>query len=78
MSTMSFREKRALFSLLGVCIICVVYVFGLSHGIPQSVVVTDVGLVFAWILAAVIMSVVALFIPPVAAIVANAGPANRQ
>jgi hypothetical protein len=28
--------------------------------------------------AAVIMSAVALFIPPLAAIVANAGPANRQ
>jgi len=42
-------------------------------------------IVLAWTLiwrystiAAVIMSAVALVIPPVAAIIANAGPANRQ
>jgi len=42
-------------------------------------------IVLAWMLiwrysivAAVVMSVVALVVPPLAAIIANAGPANRQ
>lgn len=42
-------------------------------------------IVLAWtlvwrysVVAAVVMSAVALFMPPVAAIIANAGPANRQ
>ena len=57
-------RKRAYFIMMGVCL-------GL--------------IVLAWmvvdrysIVAAVIMSVVALVIPPFAAIVGNAGPANRQ
>ena len=57
-------RKRAYFIMMGVCL-------GL--------------IVLAWmvvdrysIVAAVIMSVVALLIPPFAAIVGNAGPANRQ
>ncbi len=64
MSAMSFREKRALISLLAVWIICVVCGFGLRHGVPQILAVTDVGLVFAWILAGVILilSYIALLI----------------
>jgi hypothetical protein len=57
-------RKRAYFIMMGVCL-------GL--------------IVLAWmvvdrysIVAAVIMSVVALVIPPFAAIIGNAGPANRQ
>jgi Protein of unknown function (DUF3099) len=57
-------RRRAYFAMMGVCLVLIV---------------TSWTLVWRFsILAAVIMSVVALFIPPLAAIVANAGPANRQ
>ena len=57
-------RRRAYFAMMGVCLVLIV----LSWTVVWR---------FS-ILAAVIMSVVALFIPPLAAIVANAGPANRQ
>lgn len=57
-------RRRAYFVMMGVCLVLIV----LSWTVVWR---------FS-ILAAVIMSVVALFIPPLAAIVANAGPANRQ
>jgi hypothetical protein len=57
-------RRRAYFALMGVCLVLIVASWTLIWRFS--------------ILAAVIMSVVALFIPPVAAIVANASPANRQ
>src|SRR6204780_1670039 len=57
-------RKRAYFIMMGVCLVLIV--------LAWMVVDRDS------IVAAVIMSVVALVIPPVAAIVGNAGPANRQ
>jgi hypothetical protein len=52
---MSFKEKLSLASLLGVAVICGVYAFGLRHGIPKNLIVANVGLVFAWILATAVM-----------------------
>jgi Protein of unknown function (DUF3099) len=57
-------RRRAYFVMMGVCLVLIVLSWTLIWRFS--------------ILAAVIMSVVALFIPPVAAIIANAGPANRQ
>jgi len=57
-------RKRAYFALMGVCLVLIVLSWTLIWRFS--------------ILAAVIMSVVALFIPPVAAIIANASTANRQ
>ena len=57
-------RKRAYFILMGVCLVLIVLAWMVVYRYS--------------ILAAVIMSVVALVIPPFAAIVGNAGPANRQ
>ena len=57
-------RRRAYFALMGVCLVLIVLSWTLIWRFS--------------ILAAVIMSVIALFIPPVAAVVANASPANRQ
>ena len=57
-------RKRAYFIMMGVCLVLIVLAWMVVD--RYSVV------------AAVIMSVVALVIPPFAAIVGNAGPANRQ
>jgi hypothetical protein len=57
-------RRRAYFALMGVCLVLIVLSWTLIWRFS--------------ILAAVIMSVVALFIPPLAVIVANAGPGNRQ
>ena len=57
-------RRRAYFALMGVCLVLIVLSWTLIWRFS--------------VLAAVIMSAVALFIPPLAAIVANAGPANRQ
>jgi Protein of unknown function (DUF3099) len=57
-------RKRAYFILMGVCLVLIVLAWMVVY--RYSVV------------AAVIMSVVALVIPPFAAIIGNAGPANRQ
>lgn len=56
-SSMSFREKRALISLLALWIVFVVYAFGLRRGVPQSLIAADLGLVIAWVLATGIMIV---------------------
>jgi Protein of unknown function (DUF3099) len=57
-------RKRAYFILMGVCLVLIVLAWMVVYRYS--------------ILAAVIMSVVALVIPPFAAIVGNASPANRQ
>ena len=57
-------RRRAYFALMGACLVLIVLSWTLIWRFS--------------ILAAVIMSLVALVIPPVAAIVANASPANRQ
>jgi DUF3099 family protein len=57
-------RRRAYFALMGVCLVLIVLSWTAIWRFS--------------ILAAVIMSVVALFIPPLAVIVANSGPANRQ
>ena len=57
-------RKRAYFIMMGVCLVLIVLAWMVVYRYS--------------IIAAVIMSVVALVIPPVAAIVGNAGPANRQ
>ena len=57
-------RRRAYFAMMGACLVLIVLSWTLIWRFS--------------ILAAVIMSVVALFIPPLAAIIANAGPANRQ
>ena len=57
-------RKRAYFIMMGVCLILIVLAWMVVYRYS--------------IVAAVIMSVVALVIPPFAAIVGNAGPANRQ
>ena len=57
-------RRRAYFVMMGVCLVLIVLAW-----------------TFIWrfsVLAAVIMSAVALVIPPFAAIVANNGPVNRQ
>ena len=57
-------RKRAYLIMMGVCVLLIVLAWTLIW--RYSVV------------AAIAMSAVALVIPPVAAIVANSGPANRQ
>jgi hypothetical protein len=57
-------RKRAYFILMGVCLVLIVLAWMVVYRYS--------------IIAAVIMSVVALVIPPFAAIVGNASAANRQ
>jgi hypothetical protein len=57
-------RRRAYFALMGVCLVLIILAWTLIWRFS--------------ILASVVMSAVALVIPPLAAIVANAGPANRQ
>jgi hypothetical protein len=57
-------RKRAYFIMMGACLVLIVLAWMVVYRYS--------------IIAAVIMSVVALVIPPFAAIVGNAGPANRQ
>jgi hypothetical protein len=57
-------RKRAYFIMMGVCLVLIVLAWSVVYRYS--------------IIAAVIMSAVALVIPPFAAIVGNAGPANRQ
>ena len=57
-------RKRAYFAMMGACLLLI----GLAWTLIWRFSVT----------AAVVMSAVALVIPPVAAIVANSGPVNRQ
>lgn len=57
-------RKRAYFIMMGVCLALIVLAWMVVYRYS--------------IVAAVIMSVVALVIPPFAAIVGNAGQANRQ
>lgn len=58
------QRKRAYLVMMGVCLLLIVLAWTLIWRYS--------------ITAAVIMSAVALVIPPVAAMVANAGPVNRQ
>ena len=57
-------RKRAYFIMMGVCLVLIVLAWMVVYRYS--------------IIAAVIMSAVALVIPPFAAIVGNASPANRQ
>jgi hypothetical protein len=57
-------RKRAYFIMMGVCLVLIVLAWMVVYRYS--------------IVAAVIMSVIALVIPPFAAIVGNASPANRQ
>jgi Protein of unknown function (DUF3099) len=57
-------RRRAYFVLMGICLVLIILAWSLIWRYS--------------ILAAVLMSVVALVIPPFAAIVANSGPVNRQ
>lgn len=57
-------RKRAYFALMGTCLVLIVLAWTLIWRFSVT--------------AAVVMSAVALAVPPVAAIVANSGPANRQ
>jgi DUF3099 family protein len=57
-------RKRAYFILMGVCLVLIVLAWMVVYRYS--------------IIAAVIMSVIALVIPPFAAIIGNASPANRQ
>ena len=57
-------RKRAYFIMMGVCLLLIVLAWTLIWRFS--------------ITAAVVMSAVALVIPPFAAIIANAGPVNRQ
>src|ERR1700736_2282106 len=57
-------RKRAYFVMMGVCLVLIVLAWTLIWRYS--------------VLASVVMSAVALCIPPLAAIVANAGPVNRQ
>jgi Protein of unknown function (DUF3099) len=57
-------RRRAYFVMMGICLSLFILAWALVARFS--------------ILAAVIMSLVALVIPPFAAIVANSGPANRQ
>ncbi len=58
------RRKRAYFFLMGGCVLLIVLAWMVIWRFSLT--------------AAVVMSAVALVIPPVAAIIANAGPVNRQ
>lgn len=58
------RRERAYLIMMGACVLLIVLAW-----------------MVIWrysVVAAVVMSAVALVVPPVAAIVANSGPANRQ
>ena len=57
-------RKRVYLIMMGVCVLLIVLAWTLIWRYSVT--------------AAVVMSVVALVIPPLAAIVANAGPVNRQ
>jgi Protein of unknown function (DUF3099) len=57
-------RKRAYFAMMGTCLLLIVLAWTLIWRFSVT--------------AAVVMSAVALVIPPLAAVVANAGPANRQ
>jgi hypothetical protein len=57
-------RKRAYFAMMGVCLLLIVLSWTLIWRFS--------------ILAAVIMSVVALFIPPIAVVIANAGPSSNE
>jgi Protein of unknown function (DUF3099) len=57
-------RKRAYFAMMGTCLVLIVLAWTLIWRFSVT--------------AAVVMSAVALVIPPLAAVVANAGPANRQ
>ena len=57
-------RKRAYLIMMGVCVLLIVLAWTLIWRYSVT--------------AAVVMSVVALVVPPLAAIVANAGPVNRQ
>jgi hypothetical protein len=57
-------RERAYLAMMGACVLLIALAWGLIW--RYSVV------------AAIVMSAVALVIPPVAAIIANSGPANRQ
>jgi Protein of unknown function (DUF3099) len=57
-------RKRAYFVMMGVCLLLIVLAWTLIWRFS--------------ITAAVVMSAVALVVPPFAAIVANSGPVNRQ
>jgi hypothetical protein len=58
------KRERAYLAMMGVCVLLIVLAWTLIWRYS--------------VLAAVVMSAVALVVPPVAAIVANSGPANRQ
>ena len=57
-------RKRAYFAMMGTCLVLIVLAWTLIWRFSVT--------------AAVVMSAVALVVPPAAAIVANSGPANRQ
>jgi Protein of unknown function (DUF3099) len=57
-------RKRVYLVMMGVCVVLIVLAWTLIWRYSVT--------------AAVVMSVVALVVPPLAAIVANAGPVNRQ
>ena len=57
-------RKRAYLAMMGTCLLLIVLAWTLIWRFSVT--------------AAVVMSAVALVMPPVAAIVANSGPANRQ
>ena len=57
-------RKRAYFAMMGTCLVLIVLAWTLIWRFSVT--------------AAVVMSAVALVVPPVAAVVANSGPANRQ
>jgi Mg/Co/Ni transporter MgtE len=57
-------RERAYLIMMGVCLLLIVLAWTLIYRYST--------------VAAVVMSVVALVIPPVAAIIGNAGPVNRQ
>ena len=57
-------RKRAYFTMMGSCLVLIILAWTLIWRFST--------------IAAVIMSAVALVIPPFAAIVANSGPVNRQ
>ena len=57
-------RKRAYFAMMGTCLLLIVLAWTLIWRFSVT--------------AAIAMSAVALVIPPLAAVVANSGPANRQ
>jgi hypothetical protein len=57
-------RKRVYFAMMGTCLLLIALAWTLIWRFSVT--------------AAVVMSAVALVVPPVAAVVANSGPANRQ